>query len=217
MRGGRRRRGNDLGSIRLITKQDADKFREVNISKKADAGFTKISGVMDSGSIANVIKTDEASWVPIEETRASRDRSYYVGAGGQFIYNEGQKQLEGFTNEGKQIKAKAQVAKVTQNLWSVRETTGANNVVAFGLGDTHAIIDLRTGEIRGEGVSNTIVHKDTGLETEIRDNGKEYLLDMWIKSGDGSAGYVNGAVDAIEKGFYNRNEGTTFRRQPVNK
>ena len=139
---------------------------------------------MDSGSIANVMKIDEAPWVPIEETRASKNKSYYTGAGGQFIYNEGQKQLEGFTNEGKQIRAKLQVAKVTQTLWSVRETTEANNVVAFGLGDTHAIIDLRTGEIRGKGASNTIVHKDTGLETEIRDNGKEYLLDMWIKTGE---------------------------------
>ena len=142
---------------------------------------------------------------------------YYIGAGGQFIYNEGQKHLEGFTNEGKQIKAKLQVAKVTQTLWSVRETTDANNVVAFGLGDTHAIIDLRTGEIRGKEASNTIVHKDTGLETEIRDTGKEYLLDMWIKNGEKVEGKVKEAVNMIERGIDKRKNGTTFQRQPVTK
>ena len=88
---------------------------------------------------------------------------------------------------------------MTQTLWSVRETTDANNVVAFGLGNTHAIIDLRTGYICAKESSNVIVHKDTGLETQIRDTGREYLLDMWIKGGP------------------NNNDKQTFQGQPAKK
>ena len=54
----------------------------------------------------------------------------------------------------------------------------------FGLGDTHAIYDLRNGRILGGKQDDVIINKKSGVETKIRGTGKEYLLDMWIRKPD---------------------------------
>jgi len=201
MRRGRKKvpegQGMNLGKLNILSKDDWKRFGEVDQAKVQDKGFVKISGVMDSGSIANVVRKTDAPWIPIEPNEASRTKSYYSGAGGHKIYNMGQKHLEGYTGEGRQLRVTTQVADVTTPLWAVRETKKADNIVAFGLGETHAIIDMRTGEIMGKGLDDLVLNKGTGLETAIRDTGREYMLDLWVKNPES-----------------NKGSASTFRRQP---
>ena len=180
-----------LGHLRLVGQEEVNKFSKGDDISRQKEGFIKISGVVDSGSIDNVFKKDDGGWLPIRETQASRSKSYYTDAGGHKICNEGERFLEGLTNEGQHMRSKVQVGELTKSLWSVRETKKANNIVAFGLGSTHALYDLRNGNILGRNQDDVIINKNSGVETKIRDTGKEYLLDMWIKKPD-----------------------TTFRRQP---
>ena len=170
-----------LGPLRLVGQEEINKFNNGDDNSKISNGFIKISGVVDSGSIDNVFKKEDGNWLPIQETPASKSKSYYTGAGGHKIYNEGQRFLEGLTNEGQHMRSKVQVGELTKSLWSVRETKKANNIVAFGLGSTHALYDLRNGNILGRNQDDVIINKNSGVGTKIRDTGKEYLLDMWIK------------------------------------
>ena len=122
----------NLGSISLVGKEELDKFKSENDQEKEKSGYVRISVVVDSGCIDNVFKKEDAAWIPIEETTASRNKSYYTAAGGHKIFNEGQGKLEGITSEGQNMRSKVHIGNLTKSLWSVGETKKADNIVAFG-------------------------------------------------------------------------------------
>ena len=124
---------------------------------------------------------EEASWIPIRETVLSRENRYYRGAGGEKIYNEGERIIDGISNEGVPINGPVQIAPVERTLWSTREMKEAASATVIGLDSNHQIVDKRSGKVVATGGTVFILNNRTHLTTGIRDNGKEFILDVWIK------------------------------------
>ena len=89
----------------------------------------------------------------------------YEVANGELIPNEGQKRLEGFTDEGIPIGVTAQVAAVNKPLMSVMRTCRSGHTVVF------------------DDDGSYVYNKASGIATEIQDDGKRYLFPVWVQSG----------------------------------
>ena len=129
-------------------------------------------------------------WVKAMETPTSKNKSYFTCALGNKVYDEGLKIYEGFSDIGAPLTLPATAAKVGKTLLSVREMTGASNIVAFGMDEDHAIVNLKTGSVLSKGGKNIIVNKLSGSKTEIEDDGKEYLMNIWLKKPRGNLNSV---------------------------
>ena len=143
--------------------------------------MSKISGTVDSGAVTIVMNRKVADWIPIQPNDSSRNKRFYTGASGDKIYNEGEKEVEGLTKKGVAVVKKFQIAEVDRPLFAVRDFKKAGNIVAFGLGEEHAIINTTIGKIYARRGDDVIISKQDGEQIDIGDDGKEYSLDMWIK------------------------------------
>ena len=141
----------------------------------------KVSGVVDSGAVTTVTHPDTVPWLPSKETASSRRGQYFTNASGNKVFDEGQKLYEGFSDAGAPITIPATSAKVARTLLSVKDMAGANNIVSFGLDEDHAIINIRTGKTLAKGGKNIIVNKGSGSRTDIIDNGRDYIMNIWMK------------------------------------
>jgi len=111
-----------------------------------------ISSVVDSGAIDTVLPKDSAKHVPVRQAEMSRKGMYYTTADGFPVYNEGERIIEGFSDQGTPVRTPMQVADVSKPLMSVRRMKQAGNLVVFGLSEGLAIIDVKTGAKLCEGV-----------------------------------------------------------------
>ena len=102
------------------------------------------------------------------------------------MYDQGLKTYEGFSDTGQPIEVPATAAKIGKTLFSVRDMSGAQNIVAFGLDSDHAIVNVKTGKVLTQGGKDVIVNKISGSKTNIIDTGKEYLMNTWIKKPKGN-------------------------------
>ena len=73
-----------------------------------------------------------------------------------------------------------QIADVNRTLFSVRRMKEAGNIVAFGLSENLAIVDMNDGKVVCHGGEDIVVNKQSGIATSIRDTGKDYMLDVWV-------------------------------------
>ena len=150
LRGGRKVRGSlrHIGHLNQLTKEDLEDFR-----KNGDHlnEWVKVSGVVDSGAITTVTPPNLIPWVKAVETPTSKNKSYFTCALGNKVYDEGLKIYEGFSDIGAPLTLPATAAKVGKTLLSVREMTGASNIVAFGMDEDHAIVNLKTGSVLSKG------------------------------------------------------------------
>ena len=75
-------------------------YEDFKNKKKDDGKWVKISGIVDSGAVTHVTNRRTAEWIPIKETASSKAGPYYINASGGKLQNEGEKLLEGITNDG---------------------------------------------------------------------------------------------------------------------
>ena len=97
------------------------------------------------------------------------------------MVNKGEKLLHGLGEDGTPIKIPVQVAGVNRTLFSVRRMEEAGNVVIFGLTENLGIVDMNNGKLLCQGGGNMIMSRNTGKLTRIRDNGRDYLMDVYVK------------------------------------
>ena len=78
--------------------------------------WEKIEVTADSGAADMVGPPIVAEAFKVNQTDASRNGKYYLAANGERIYNEGEKKLQGYPQEGTPLKMTMQVAMFTMFL-----------------------------------------------------------------------------------------------------
>ena len=124
---------------------------------------------------------DTVRFIPISETKRSKRGAFWTTADGNHVYNEGEKFVEGFTGQGTPTGMPMQIGDVSTTLFSVRRMKEAGNLVVFGLKEELAVVNWKTGKTLCKGGDNIIVDESTGVTTKIDDNGKEYIMKIWVK------------------------------------
>jgi len=169
-----------LGTLRLLTEKDLKDWKNKD-DKGSKGKWELISGVVDSGAVDTVTPGKTAKHIAVKPTEMSKRGMYYTTADGSPVTNEGEKFIEGFSDEGIPMAAPMQIANISRTLWSVRRMKEAGGLVAFGLSENMKIVDCNTGKTLCKGGEDVIVNKATGTKTKIQDTGKDYILNMWIK------------------------------------
>ena len=115
--------------------------------EKDENGFIKIhNGVTsDSGASDTVAPEDFFTDYPLEESPGSRSNVWYVGAGGERIKNQGQRQILILTKEKHLRWLTVQVARVKKLLGSVSKNNDCGQRVVYDTDDSY-IMDKVTGE-----------------------------------------------------------------------
>ena len=104
----------------------------------------------------------------MEESPGSRSGNKYLSATGQEIPNKGQKKIIGKTREGQSRGIVFPIAPVRKAFISAAKMNDAGNDVNLR-GDHPHIMNVKTKQV-----------------TALRKEGKTYVLDLWIKSGEAS-------------------------------
>ena len=157
-----------INSLEREVKRDT-----INAVDQFRGNWEKVSVTVDSGAIDSVVPDTVAKGVPKRETNASRNGLKYRAANGTPIDNEGEKQLQGYTNEGSPVTMTMQVAKVTKPLGSVRAMVEANNMVVFDKGNSY------------------IWDKASWTKTKIDERNGAFVFDIWIPKGNSDNETVN--------------------------
>ena len=140
-----------------------------------------IEGVVDSGAVDTVTNKSTTKFIPIHETKRSKRGAFWTTADGNHVYNEGEKFIEGFTGQGTPTCMPMQIGDVSTTLFSVRRMKEAGNLVVFGLKEELAVVNWKTGKTLCKGGDNVIIDENSGVTTNIDDNGKEYTMKIWVK------------------------------------
>ena len=93
----------------------------------------------------------------------SENGGYYTSASGGVIYNEGERDVNGVTEDGQEVGMKFQVTKVRGPLGSVRRICEAGNKVVFD--EEGSYIEKKKSTKR------TVIEKVKGV----------YVLRLWVK------------------------------------
>ena len=136
---------------------------------------------MDSGSAAMVMPT---SWLPMFALQASegqRRGQKYVGATGQMVMNEGQKDAQFFTKAMEPRQITFQCAPVNKMLASISGIADAENGVLF-LGDCGYILSLDKETLR---LIKELVEQ-CQRKTQFDRKGNVYVLDAFVQVPKGS-------------------------------
>jgi len=134
-----------LGEVSSV--QDHAHIAKLKRKEKDINGFTKIPfGVTsDSGASDTVAPEEVFLDYPLEPSPGSRTNVWYVGAGGQRIKNQGQRQILILTKEKRLRWITVQVAKVKKLLGSVSKNNDYGQRVVYDLDESY-IQDKKTGE-----------------------------------------------------------------------
>ena len=135
------------------------------LSKPKDEkeGWERIPCVVDSGADDHALPEDVASWLPIEPSRASREGRCFRGASDEKIPAKGRRILRGKTAEGHIKRISGKVCPVRRVLLSAARIAAAGNKVVIG--DKRAFI----------------LHIKSKQVTNLRKQGRAWILDVWIK------------------------------------
>ena len=128
--------------------------------------WKRITTVMDSGAWGSVAPPSAAPKVAIEESPKSKRGSCYVTASAGRLPNMGQKALNAWTSEGKDVNVLYQIAEVSRPLTSVSATCDKGNVVVY-----HS---------QGGYIQNC----ESGDCTYFERKGGIYELDLWMRDED---------------------------------
>jgi hypothetical protein len=126
--------------------------------------FEVIEVNIDSGAIDSCIPPNVAEQFKVRSTKMSENGGYYTSASGGAIYNEGERDVHGVTDDSQEVGMTFQVAKVRGPLGSVRRICEAGNRVVFD----------------DEGDGSYIESKRTGKKTKIDKVKGVYLLRLWV-------------------------------------
>ena len=120
---------------------------------------------VDSGATETVVKPEMLSNVDTVEGAAKKRGDQYEVVTGELIPNLGEKRLVAVSESGVARKLVSQVADVNQALLSVRKMMASGHRVVFD----------------SEGCY--IEHKQTQEWMPLRDDGKMFLLKLWVRRG----------------------------------
>ena len=127
---------------------------------------------VDSGATDTVCPKEFSPAHETVETNESKAGNYYKAANDIKIGVYGRKYIEGMTDNWNNIKVKAEVADVKRCLGSVMRICEAGNVVHFERGN------------------NYILNTTSGKKTYMRNNGKGYVVDMWVPEAATSPSFI---------------------------
>ena len=126
-------------------------------------GWHKITAVVDSGAVDNVIREDELPFIPLEPSERSKEGRGFRGPGGEPIPTSGQRTAVVKTAEGQARRTKWNVCPVKRNLASVAKMHAAGNSVHLTAKDPH------------------ILNEKTKERTALRKEGNVFVVDLWVR------------------------------------
>jgi hypothetical protein len=156
--GAERVRGVCIGSVNIMQGSSV-------IEQK---GYEVIRVNVDSGAIDSCIPPNVASMFKVRSTKMSENGGYYTSASGGVIYNEGERDVRGVTDDAQELGMTFQVAKVRGPLGSVRRICEAGNRVVFDDDGDGSYIENKTSKKRVK------IEKVKGV----------YLLNLWVKKSE---------------------------------
>ena len=172
----------------------------VNSGSDASGDWELIESVVDSGAVGHVMSRHVAPQVAIQDTVLSRKGGYYLAANGTKIYNEGQKSIQGFTENGKGIQMTYQVADVKSALNAVGKICDAGQIAMFA---KHGGKIIHEGSQAGREIIDIVNRNDQDMIGFTRDDRGVYKMKTWIKKGGMASGRgiqaVSFANDEIHK------------------
>jgi hypothetical protein len=148
-------RGICIGSVNIVGESHS------HVTRKA--GHELIEVNVDSGAIDSCIPPSIASQFKVRPTKMSENGGYYTSASGGAIYNEGERDVKGVTEDGQEVGMTFQVTKVRGPLGSVRRICEAGNKVVFD--EEGSYIENKKSKKR------TVIEKVKGV----------YVLKLWVK------------------------------------
>ena len=125
--------------------------------------FEVLSAIVDSGATVPVMNPSIGNMY--EVVAGSANGTEYEIASGDTLEDLGEKRMAVLTAEGTLRGYGSRCAEVTKALQSVRALVASGHAVCFGLGD---------------GSEHVIVNKETGETNAMRDDGINYLQDLFI-------------------------------------
>ena len=154
---------NFTGFLTDDTDMEADGEAEMlNTVSDGNVKWERITAVVDSGAVENVLPEDCIPSIPVKPSAGSKAGKTYRSATGEPIPNKGEKSLITKTNEGQWRSITFQVAPVKKALISV------SRMVAHG---NEVLLDK----------DPRIINKATKQVTKLRSVGSTYLLDLWVQ------------------------------------
>ena len=159
-------------AMKRLAKQSLDVFMErKDIStlcpmSEPGAQWEVMTSVVDSGATITVVSPETGRGYAVIEGEAAKKGTEYEIANGDSIPNLGEKKMAVMTREGSLRGFSTQVADVSRNLQSVRQLIASGHAVCFGLGPDSS--------------SHIIVNKVSGEVNHMRDDGVNYLQDLWV-------------------------------------
>ena len=129
--------------------------------------WTEIEFGVDSGASETVLSPEQLPGIDITEGEPQRRGVSYEIANGEFIPNLGEKKFIGYSEEEVARSLVTQVTEVNQALLSVRKMVASGHRVVFDADDTGG---------------SYIEHKTTGERMAMKDDGKMYLLKLWVQN-----------------------------------
>jgi hypothetical protein len=151
-------RGVCIGSVNIIEGSHS------HVTGKA--GHELIEVNVDSGAIDSCLPPNIGSQFKVRSTKMSENGGYYTSASGGVIYNEGERDIKGVTEDGQEVGMTFQVTKVRGPLGSVRRICEAGNKVVFD--DEGSYIENKKSKKR------TVIEKVKGV----------YVLKLWVKKNE---------------------------------
>ena len=141
-------------------------------------GWTKLTGVADSGAVHHVCPSGAVTGYPTRESEMSKRGMKYTAANSGEIPNEGEQVLPTYSLEGCYAVRRLQQAEVAKPLFSVGEECDQSRLVLFG----------QTG--------GAILHLDTEeVEWFPRTETGSYEMTIWVPPAPGSP-------EALQAGFH---------------
>ena len=123
----------------------------------------KVEVTTDSGAADAVGPRTIGKGIPIQETKASKLRVTYTAANDEIMPSVGQKRVQGYTSQGRDIGLTFQVTDVRKIFASVREMCTQGNRVVF------------------DDDGSFVLNKKSGIVTPLEKRSGTYAFDRWIQ------------------------------------
>ena len=155
------------GGLHVVEKGNSNphglgKLLKVGATRIIDEDWEELTVTVDSGAVDHVMNGRDGSQFETKSTEMSRRGGYYKAANDTKIYNEGAKQVKGYTTEGRMAEMNFQVCGVSGPLAAVRKMCKQGNQVVFDEDGSY------------------IKDKGTGMVTKIQDEGEAHVMKLRV-------------------------------------
>lgn len=91
-----------IGPLAILTEKDLSDWTQRD-KPQLQGSWEVIEGVVDSGAIGNVTSIKTAEHIESKPNEMSKGGMFWTAENGGRVYNQGEKELEGFTESGTPI------------------------------------------------------------------------------------------------------------------